>query len=35
MLRDNVLTGTTGNFVDTRCQLTATVFNRNGALSPF
>ncbi len=33
--RDTVLTGTTGNFAATRCQLTATLLNANGTTSPF
>jgi hypothetical protein len=33
--RDSVLTGTTGNFAATRCQLTATILNANGTTSPF
>ena len=33
--RDNVLTGTTGNFAATRCQLTATLFNANPTTSPY
>lgn len=33
--RDNVAAGSTGNFATGRCQLTATIFNRNGTLSPF
>jgi hypothetical protein len=35
ILRDNLLTGTTGNFAQTRCQLAATILNRNGTTSPF
>jgi hypothetical protein len=33
--RDNVLTGTTGNFAGTRCQLTATLFNANPTTPPY
>jgi hypothetical protein len=33
--RDNVDAGTIGNFVDSRCQLAATIFNRNGSSPPF
>lgn len=33
--RDTVLTGTTGNFTDSRCQIVATILNRNGTSSPF
>jgi hypothetical protein len=33
--RDNVLTGTTGNFAATRCQLTATLFNANPTTPPY
>lgn len=33
--RDDVGPVTTGNFVESRCQLTATIFNRNGTSSPF
>ena len=33
--RDDQLAGTTGDFVATRCLLTATIVNRNGATSPF
>ena len=33
--RDSLLPGTTGNFVDSRCIVTATVDNRNGTSTPF
>lgn len=33
--RDDLLPGTTGNFMQTHCMLSATVDNRNGASSPF
>ena len=33
--RDDQLAGTTGNFADYRCLLTATIVNRNGVSSPF
>jgi hypothetical protein len=33
--RDTVLTGTTGNFADSRCHIVATILNRNGTSSPF
>jgi hypothetical protein len=33
--RDDVPPVTTGNFADGRCQLTAQIFNRAGASSPF
>lgn len=33
--RDDLLTGTTGNFVQSRCIVTATVDNRNGTSTPF
>jgi hypothetical protein len=33
--RDDVGPVTTGNFVESRCQLTATIFNRNGSGPPF
>lgn len=33
--RDNVLVGTTGNFAQARCQLTATLMNANGTTSPY
>lgn len=33
--RDDVVTGTIGNFAAVRCQVTATIFNRNGAVAPF
>jgi hypothetical protein len=32
--RDNVLTGTTGNFADARCQMTVNIVNANGTTSP-
>src|SRR5512134_1248529 len=32
--RDDVVTGTIGNFAAVRCQVTATIFNRNGAVAP-
>jgi len=35
MLRDDLIAGTTGNFADYRCLLTASVVNRNGTSSPF
>ena len=33
--RDGVGPATTGNLAAGRCQLTATIFNRNGTSSPF
>lgn len=33
--RDDLLPGTTGNFMQTHCMLTATIDNRNGTSSPF
>jgi hypothetical protein len=33
--RDNVLTGTNGNFAQWRCQLTAAIMNRNGTSPPY
>jgi len=35
ILRDDQVGGTTGNFTDYRCLLTASVVNRNGTSSPF
>ncbi|HVF64609.1 MAG TPA: hypothetical protein VNE58_11505 [Casimicrobiaceae bacterium] len=32
--RDNVDAGTIGNFIDSRCHLAATIYNRNGTSSP-
>jgi len=32
--RDNILTGTTGNFADARCQMTVSIVNANGTTSP-
>lgn len=33
--RDDQLAGTTGNFADYRCLMTATIVNRNGTSTPF
>lgn len=35
ILRDDQVSGTTGNFADYRCLLTASVVNRNGTSPPF
>jgi hypothetical protein len=32
--RDNVLTGTTGNFANANCQMTVSIVNANGTTSP-
>lgn len=32
--RDNVLTGTTGNFTNVNCQMTVNIINANGTTSP-
>lgn len=32
--RDNILTGTTGNIADARCQMTVSIVNANGTSSP-
>ena len=33
--RDDQIAGTTGNFTDYRCLMTATIMNRNGTSTPF
>ena len=33
--RDDIVTGTTGNFADSRCQLVVDIDNVNGSISPF
>jgi hypothetical protein len=35
LARDNVVTGTTGNFSASRCQIVVTIHNQNGAAPPF
>jgi hypothetical protein len=32
--RDNILTGTTGNFANVNCQMTVNIINANGTTSP-
>ena len=32
--RDNILTGTTGNFANVNCQMTVSIVNANGSTSP-
>jgi hypothetical protein len=33
--RDDIVTGTTGNFSDSRCQIVATMNNQNGTSPPY